>query len=262
MGCRDPGRAQGAADDVKKMAPHAKLELESLDLASLKSVEAFAARLASTHPVVDGLLNNAGVMATPAKKTADGFELQLGTNHLGHFALTLRVLPLLERAKAPRVVTVSSYMHTRGDLRFDDLMLEKRYSAWGAYGNSKLANLLFTYELSRKLAATGKKTVSVAAHPGYAATNLQSSTESAFMNFVMAIGNTVMAQSAQMGALPQLYAATATDVRSGDYFGPGGLMGMKGHPVKVDSNDKSKDLAAAAELWKVSEQLTGVSFPA
>jgi NAD(P)-dependent dehydrogenase (short-subunit alcohol dehydrogenase family) len=261
MGCRDPGRAQGAADDIKKSLPAAKLELESLDLASLKSIEAFAAKMATARPRVHGLINNAGVMATPPKKTADGFELQLGTNHLGHFALTLRLLPLLEQSAAPRVVTVSSEMHKRGNLRFDDLMLEKSYAPWNAYGNSKLANLLFTYELARKLAAAGKKTLSVAAHPGYAATNLQGSTESAFMTFMMGIGNAVLAQSAAMGALPQLLAATGADVKSGDFFGPGGFMGMKGHPVKVESNARSKDTAAAEQLWKVSEQLTGVVFP-
>lgn len=262
MGCRDPQRAQSAADDVKKSAPTAKLELESLDLASLESIKAFCARMATAHPVIDGLINNAGVMATPRKTTADGFELQLGTNHLGHFALTLRLLPLLEQAKAPRVVNVSSDLHKRGDLRFDDLMLEKTYTPWGAYGNSKLANLLFTYELARRLKAAGKKTVTAAAHPGYAATNLQGSTESAVMTFFMGIGNALLAQSAAMGALPQLYAATAGDVQPGEYFGPGGFMGMKGHPVRVDSNDRSKDGAVAAELWKASEQLTGVTFPA
>lgn len=262
MGCRDPNRAQGAAEDVKKTAPTAKLELESLDLASLKSIEDFAARMAKAHPALDGLINNAGVMATPRKTTADGFELQLGTNHLGHFALTMRLLPLLEGAKAPRVVNVSSDLHKRGDLHFDDLMLEKSYSPWGAYGNSKLANLLFTYELGRKLQAAGKKTITAAAHPGYAATNLQGGTGSAFMGFLMNIGNAVLAQSAAMGALPQLYAATASDVKTGEYFGPGGFMGMKGHPVKVDSNERSKDPTAAAELWKASEKLTGLAFPA
>ncbi|MFT3710795.1 MAG: oxidoreductase [Archangium sp.] len=262
MGCRDPGRAQGAADDVKKTVPNAKLELESLDLASLKSIEAFAQKMTTAHPRVDGLINNAGVMATPPKKTADGFELQFGTNHLGHFALTLRLLPLLEESNTARVVTVASDLHKRGNLRFDDLMLEKSYSPWNAYGNSKLANLLFTYELARKLAAAGKKTVAVAAHPGYAATNLQGSTESAFFGFFMSIGNAILAQSAQMGALPTLLAATGSEVKPGEYFGPGGFMGMKGHPVKVESNARSKDTSTAAELWKVSEQLTGVSFPA
>lgn len=261
MGCRDPQRAQSGADDVKKSAPNAKLELESLDLASLKSIEDFCARMATAHPVIDGLINNAGVMATPRKTTADGFELQLGTNHLGHFALTMRLLPSLEKAKSPRVVNVSSDLHKRGDLHFDDLMLEKSYSPWGAYGNSKLANLLFTYELARKLQGAGKKTLSAAAHPGYAATNLQGGTGSKFLTFFMGIGNAVLAQSAAMGALPQLYAATASDVKSGEYFGPGGFMGMKGHPVRVDSNDRSKDTVAAAELWKASEKLTGLSFP-
>lgn len=262
MGCRDPQRAQGAADELKKAVPTAKLELETLDLASLKSIEAFAARLATAHPVIDGLINNAGVMALPQGKTADGFEMQLGTNHFGHFALTMRLLPSLEKAKAPRVVTVSSNMHKGGDLRFDDLMLEKSYSSWGAYGNSKLANLLFAYELARKLQAAGKKTLSLAAHPGYASTSLQGKTGSKIQTFLMDIGNAILAQPAAMGALPQLYAATASDVQSGQYFGPAGFMEMKGPPRRVDSNDRSKDTAAAAELWKVSEKLTGLTFPA
>lgn len=266
MACRDPQRAQAAADEVRKVAPDAKLELESLDLASLASIEAFAKKLASTRPVLDGLINNAGIMAIPRRTTADGFEMQLGTNHLGHYALSLRLLPLLEAAKAPRLVSVASTAHKFGSMNFDDLMGEKSYSSWGAYGQSKLANLLFIYELARKLAAAGKKTLAVAAHPGYAATNLQGvgakMTGSKFSAWIMDVGNSVMAQGADMGALPTLYAATASDVKSGDYFGPDGFLEFKGHPRKCDSNAKSKDTAAAAKLWEVSEKLTGVALPA
>ena len=266
MACRDPQRASSAADEVRRVAPQAKLELESLDLASLKSIEAFAARLKSSHPVIDGLINNAGIMAIPRRTTADGFEMQLGTNHLGHYALTLRLLPLLEAAKAPRIVSVSSNMHKYGSMKFEDLMGEKSYSPWGAYNQSKLANLLFTYELARKLSAAGKRTIAAAAHPGYSATNLQGvgakMTGSKLSAWFMNLGNSLMAQSAGMGALPTLYAATASDVKSGEYFGPDGFMEMKGHPRKVDSNGKSKDTTAAQQLWEASERLTGVSFPA
>ncbi|MDP3155938.1 MAG: oxidoreductase [Archangium sp.] len=266
MACRDPQRAEAAADEVRRGAPNAKLELESLDLASLKSIEAFAARLANAHPVVDGLINNAGIMAIPRRTTADGFEMQLGTNHLGHYALTLRVLPLLEAAKAPRVISVASTAHRMGTMNFDDLMGEKSYSPWSAYGQSKLANLLFTYELHRKLSAAGKRTIAVAAHPGYAATNLQGvgakMTGSKLSAWFMNVGNSVMAQSATMGALPTLYAATVSEVKGGEYFGPDGFMELKGHPRRCDSNTKSKDLVAAQKLWEASETLTGVRFPA
>ncbi len=266
MACRDPQRAEAAADEVRRIAPSAKLELESLDLASLKSIEAFAARLAKQHPVVDGLINNAGIMAIPRRTTADGFEMQLGTNHLGHYALTLRLLPLLEAAKAPRVINVASTAHRMGTMNFDDLMGEKSYAAWGAYGQSKLANLLFTFELNRKLSAAGRRTIAAAAHPGYAATNLQGvgakMTGSKVSAWFMNVGNSIMAQTAEMGALPTLYAATVSDVKGGEYFGPDGFMELKGHPRRCDSNAKSKDLVAAQKLWDASEKLTGVRFPA
>lgn len=265
MACRDPGRAEAAADEVRGVAPGAKLELESLDLASLESIEKFATRLAKTHPVVDGLVNNAGIMAIPRRTTADGFEMQLGTNHLGHYALSMRALPLLEAAKAPRLINVASTAHKFGTMNFDDLMGEKSYAPWAAYGQSKLANLLFTYELHRKLSAAGRKTIAAAAHPGYAATNLQTvgakMTGSKFSAWFMNAGNSLMAQSADMGALPTLYAATVSEVKGGEYFGPDGFMEMKGYPRRCDSNAKSKDTAAAQRLWEVSEKLTGVRFP-
>ena len=264
MACRDPQRASSAADEVRRVAPQAKLELESLDLASLKSIEEFVARLKKSHPVIDGLINNAGIMAIPRRTTADGFEMQLGTNHLGHYALSLRMLPLLEGAKAPRIVNVSSTMHKYGSMNFQDLMGEKSYSPWGAYGQSKLANLLFTYEFARKLTAAGKRTITVAAHPGYAATNLQGvgakMTGSRFSAWFMNVGNSLMAQSAEMGALPTLFAATHGEVKTGEFFGPDGFMEMKGHPRKCDSNAKSKDVTSAQKLWEASERLTGVQF--
>ncbi len=264
MACRDPKRASAAADEVRRMAPAAKLKLMTLDLASLDSIARFSEALAAEHPVVDGLVNNAGIMAIPRRLTADGFEMQLGTNHLGHFSLALRVLPLLEAATAPRLVVVASSAHRWGAMHFDDLMGEKSYSAWGRYGQAKLANLLFTYEAARRFAAAGKKTIVAAAHPGYAATNLQGvgaqMTGSKFGAWFMNLGNSIMAQSAEMGALPTLYAASAPDVTSGDYFGPDGLMQQYGYPKKVGSNAKSRDEKSAAELWSRSEALTRTTF--
>lgn len=264
MACRNPARAQSAADEVRAATPQAALELAQLDLASLESIERFAA--SQQARTLHGLINNAGIMAIPRRTTAEGFEMQLGTNHLGHFALTLRLLEALERAPSPRVVNVASTAHRFGSMRFDDLMGERSYSSWGAYGQSKLANLLFTYELARKLKRAGKKTITAAGHPGYAATNLQgvgaTMTGSKFSGWFMGVGNSVLAQSAAHGALPQLYAATAPDVKSGDYFGPDGFLELKGSPRRCDSNAKSKDEASAQQLWAVSEQLTGVRFSA
>ena len=265
MGCRDAGRAEAAASSVRAEVPGAKLDVQPLDLASLESIARFADAVRARSPAVDVLMNNAGVMALPRALTKDGFEAQLGTNHLGHFALTLRLLPALDAAPAPRVVTVASTAHRWGTLNFDDLMGERAYTAWGAYGQSKLANLLFAYELERRLRATGRKALSVAAHPGYSATNLPHVaprlTGARFTAWLMSAGSVVLAMSAEQGALPQLRAATDPTVRGGEYYGPSGLMELRGHPVRVDSSGASKDEAAAGRLWDVSERLTGVSLP-
>ncbi len=264
MACRDPQRAEAAAEEVRRVAPDAQLELRSLDLAALASVERLAGELAAAHPHLDGLVNNAGIMAIPRRVTADGFEMQFGTNHLGHFALSMRLLPLLEKARAPRLVCVASTAHRWGTMRFDDLMGEKSYSAWAAYGQSKLANLLFVYELGRKVSAAGKKTIVAAAHPGYASTNLQGvgakMTGSKFGAWFMATGNALLGQPAERGALPQLYAAAAPDVKNGDYFGPDGFLELSGSPRRCGSNAKSKDVAAAQQLWAISEALTKTTF--
>lgn len=264
MACRNAKKAEDAVALVKQSAPNARLEVMALDLSSLASIETFAKQLAEKHPAIDVLINNAGVMALPYTKTADGFEMQFGTNHLGHFALTGRVLPLLEAATAPRIVNVSSMAHRMGTIQFDDLMGEKRYSKWPAYGQAKLANLLFTYELERWLRKHGKKSIAVAAHPGYASTNLQgvgpAIEGSSFGAMVMSLGNFLLAQSAEMGALPQVYAAVHPDVKGGQFIGPDGLIEMTGFPTVVDSNAKSKDEAVAAKLWEVSQQLTHVTF--
>lgn len=264
LACRDASRAQGAVDAIRKAAPHASIEVLPLDLASLASIRAFAEAFSARHARLDLLCNNAGVMALPRRTTADGFEMQLGTNHLGHFALTGLLLPRLLDTPRARVVSVSSSMHRPGRMHFDDLQLERGYAKWKSYQQSKLANLLFAYELDRRLRKAGTSAISVAAHPGYAATNLQTvgaKMEGAkFFEQIYLLGNRLFAQSAAMGALPTLYAATAPAVQGGDYFGPGSFFEMWGHPKKVGSTARSKDTADAARLWDISEQLTGVRF--
>jgi hypothetical protein len=237
-----------------------------LDLADLQSVRRFAEEFLARHNKLHVLCNNAGVMALPYRKTTDGFEMQIGTNHLGHFALTGHLLRRLLDTPGARVVTVSSGAHRVGRIRFDDLNWEKGYRKWLAYGQSKLANLLFAYELQRRLDAAGAQLISVACHPGYAATNLQLAGPrmegSSLMEFLSQLSNRLVAQSAAMGALPTLYAATAPDVRGGDYIGPDGLFENWGYPKKVRSNRQSHDHEAARRLWEISERLTGVRYDA
>jgi NAD(P)-dependent dehydrogenase (short-subunit alcohol dehydrogenase family) len=227
-------------------------EIRALDLCDLASVRAFAEDLDRD---VDVLVNNAGVMATPHRTTADGFELQLGTNHLGHFALTGLLLPRIKG----RVVTVSSNAHRYGRIRFDDLQCERSYNRWLAYGQSKLANLLFMYELQRRLDAAGSSSRSVAAHPGYAATNLQSHTES-IQDRIMALGNWLIAQSDEQGAWPTLYAATMPNLPGGSFVGPDGFLQQRGNPKVVGSSAAARDKDTARRLWEVSEELTGVRY--
>lgn len=264
LACRNAQKAAAAVDAIRAHAPSAKVRVEPLDLANLASVRAFAARLGSEYPRLDLLVNNAGIMAIPRATTADGFEMQLGTNHLGHFALTGSLLPSLFAAPAGRVVTLSSGVHHYGRIDFDDLMGERRYHKWRAYAQSKLANLLFALELDRRLRAAGSKLISVAAHPGYAATNLQyvgaEIEGSRLARGIMWLGNTFIAQSAAMGALPTLRAATDPEAQGGNYFGPDGLREGRGYPVLVRPNRKARDEAVAAKLWEVSVKLTGVSF--
>ncbi|MBK9179038.1 MAG: SDR family oxidoreductase [Acidimicrobiales bacterium] len=266
LASRSADKAADAMALIRVDTPGADLDVLPLDLADLASVRAFAQRFADAHDRLDVLVNNAGVMATPYRRTADGFELQLGTNHLGHFALTGLLLPSLLAAPAPRVVTVSSGAHQMGRIDFDDLQGERRYRTWPAYGQSKLANLLFAYELARRVGAAGLPLVSAAAHPGYSATNLQAvgprMSGAGLTERLAAIGNRLLAQDAARGALPQLYAATMPDVRSGDYYGPDGLLEMRGWPEQVSSSARSKDEAVARRLWHVSEELTGVRYDA
>jgi NAD(P)-dependent dehydrogenase (short-subunit alcohol dehydrogenase family) len=266
LACRDLDKARAAVDSIERERPAGRVEARALDLASLASVRAFAEACAAAHSALELLVNNAGVMAIPRRRTADGFEMQLGTNHLGHFALTGLLLPCLLAAPGARVVSVSSTVHRIGRIDFDDLQGERRYGAWRAYAQSKLANLLFAFELQRRLSAAKVDAISAAAHPGYAATELQfvgpRLKGSSLGASVMAFGNRLFAQDAAMGALPTLYAATAPDVRGGDYFGPDGLAEMRGHPRRVGASRRARDAEAAARLWEASEQLTGVRWPA
>jgi len=247
VACRDTAKGERAAARMPGSA-----EVRRLDLADLASVGEFAAGTGQ----IAVLVNNAGVMATPLRRTRDGFELQIGTNHLGHFALTGLLLDRI----SDRVVTVSSSAHRLGRIRLDDLNWEhRRYQRWLAYGQAKLANLLFTYELQRQLAAAGSTRTALAAHPGYAATNLQSHTES-IQGRLMGTANRVLAQSAEMGALPTLYAATVADLPGGSYIGPDGPFEQRGYPKRVRSNKRSHDEVTAAGLWTLSQTLTGVTI--
>jgi NAD(P)-dependent dehydrogenase (short-subunit alcohol dehydrogenase family) len=230
-------------------------EVRRLDLASLASVREFAD---GWDGPIDILINNAGIMIPPLSRTADGFEMQFGTNHLGHFALTNLLLPHVTE----RVVTVSSTAHRMGRIDLSDLNSEhKSYRAWRAYGQSKLANLLFTAELQRRLIAAGSDVLANAAHPGYAATNLQFHSDNRLMDLISAIGNRVIAQDDKGGALPTLYAAVATDIPGNSFAGPGGFMESRGAPKLVGRSGAATDMDVARRLWDVSEQLTGVSFP-
>jgi NAD(P)-dependent dehydrogenase (short-subunit alcohol dehydrogenase family) len=258
LAVRNLDKGKDAAHRIEQATPGAQVALQELDLTSLAFVRAAADELRSKHDTIDLLINNAGVMVTPKATTTDGFELQFGTNHLGHFALTGLLLDRLLPVPGSRVVTVSSSGHrfSRG-IRFDDLQWEREYSRMGAYGQSKLANLLFTYELQRRL--TGTSTIAVAAHPGASQSELGRNASLpirlAFLPFVP------VQQSADMGALPTLRAATDPSVLGGQYYGPGGFGEFRGHPKVVASNARSHDVDAQRRLWAVSEELTGVVYP-
>ena len=250
LACRNTEAGEKAAAGMS-----GSVEVRKLDLADLDSVRAFAA---GTTGRVDVLVNNAGVMAVPYRTTAQGFESQFGTNHLGHFALTGLLLDRLKESASPRVTVLSSTAHRMGKINFDDLQSETKYERWKAYGQSKLANLLYTYEFARRAKAARSPIVVTAAHPGYADTKLQGKTES-FMDRVKAVGNAMLAQSAEAGAWPTLYAATA-DIPSGSYVGPNGFMQQRGKATLVGSTPASKDEAVAKRLWEISEELTGVTY--
>jgi NAD(P)-dependent dehydrogenase (short-subunit alcohol dehydrogenase family) len=254
LACRNKNKGEEAVRQIAHEYPEAKAELIQLDLSDLASVRRFADEFARDYDRLDILINNAGIMATPFGKTADGFESQFGTNHLGHFALTGLLLDRIIHTPQARVVTVSSGGHRFGEIDFDNLNGEKGYNPQAAYAQSKLANLLFTYELQRRFEDSGVDTIAVAAHPGWTATNLQAHWR------MVRILNLFIAQKPRMGALPVLYAATAPDVNGGDYCGPKGWGELRGYPIKVRSSDRSYDTAIASKLWAVSEELTGVRF--
>lgn len=264
LACRNVEKGEAAAATIRQRTETANVRVEALDLASLASIRAFAEKTARTIPRLDLLVNNAGIMAIPRALTADGFEMQLGTNHLGHFALTGLLLGPLLAAEGGRVVTVSSGAHHFGRMDFDDLMGERRYEKWRAYAQSKLANLLFFHELDRRLRRARKPLESVAAHPGYAATNLQyvgpALERSKLSHVIMSIGNGMIAQSAAMGALPTVRAATDPSAVGGSYYGPDGFRELRGHPVLVRTSPRARSEEDARRLWAVSERLTGVVY--
>ncbi len=263
---RDANKGQEAVSKIQSARPKGSVSFMPLDLANLASIRSFVTQFAQQYKSLDILVNNAGVMHLPYRTTADGFEMQFGTNHLGHFALTGLLLPVILQTPKARVVTISSGLHHSGHINFDDLNGKSNYNEYKAYSQSKLANLLFTYELQRKFKAHGSDAMAVAAHPGYSATNLQFGaarmTGSMLRERMMQVANGILAQSAAMGALPTLFAATSPTLHGGEYIGPKGFQEMRGYPVVVKSNAESYDVSVAQRLWAVSEQLTGVQYEA
>jgi NAD(P)-dependent dehydrogenase (short-subunit alcohol dehydrogenase family) len=264
LACRSLERGEQAVASILNEIPGASIELMQLDLADLAAVHDFAAAFARRYPVLDLLINNAGMMAIPLRYTKDGYEMQFGVNHLGHFALTGLLLQEILTVKAARVVTVSSLAHMIGRIKFGDINSQASYNAWIAYGQSKLANILFAFELQRRLEKSGRPAISLACHPGYAATHLQmrraEMTGNRFQGRLMGFGNRLFSQPAEMGVLPSLYAATSPQAKGCDYIGPGGLFQRSGLPVKRRSNRASHDPETAARLWQISEELTGVRY--
>ncbi len=264
---RNEEKGREAIQKIEAQIPHAAVTFMRIDLADMASVAAFADRLAADHPVVDLLVNNAGVMALPTRETtADGFEMQFGTNYLGHFALTAHLLPLLRRSTRPRIVSLSSVAHRRGTIDFDDLQAGRAYRPWKAYNQSKLAMLIFARELQRRSDAEGWGLRSNAAHPGWARTDLIANGPGASGSRALVRGADLVAhlfgQSAADGALPTLYAATAPDAHGGAYYGPDGIGEAKGSPTPAKVAAQANDRAVAARLWGISERLTGVAFGA
>ena len=263
---RNPKKGEVALARLRREASAAVASFELLDLASLASVAAFAERMMAAYPALDILVNNAGVMMPPTRQlTADGFELQFGTNYLGHFALTARLLPALLRSEGARVVQVSSLAHRRGAIAWDDLQSERRYNAWAAYSQSKLAMLMFARELARRAEAQGWPLSSIAAHPGWAATDIVANGPGGgapdLKSRLMTVGFGLVAQSAADGARPLVFAATSPDAKPGAYYGPAGIGEIRGQPGPSRVMPQAADATAAKRLWTVSETLTGVAFP-
>jgi len=264
LACRNAQKARAAKERIEKEVSGAAVEIAALDLSNLQSVRGFAKQILEHGRPLDVLVNNAAVMAMPTRQmTVDGFEAQFGTNHLGHFALTGLLLPALLSAKAARVVTVSSIAHLEGKIHFDDLQLEKKYSPWAGYRQSKLANLMFGLELEQRFRRDGSPAISVAVHPGLSKTQIikngpgaKGGIRAAMMEAVFAL----FAQSADRGVLPTLYGATASEARGGKYYGPDGMFEWRGYPAEAKVSDAARDEMAAARLWEISEGLTGVRF--
>lgn len=260
LAVRDAQKGAAAVDRIRARTPHAELHLQLLDLGSLASVRSAAAALRAAFPRIDLLINNAGVMIPPRTLTPDGFELQIGTNHLGHFALTGLLLDRLLDVPDSRVVVVASLAHRAGAINFDDLHGERRYRPGAAYAQSKLATILFCYELHRRLTAASRSTIALAAHPGYTTSELMRNVWSPLQPLVHHM-SPWFGQPPAQGALPQLLAATAAHAQAGQYWGPDGLFELKGYPKQVVSSRASHDVEIQKRLWAVSEQLTGVRFP-
>ncbi len=259
LAVRNPDKGKQAASRIEQAHPGAGASVQQLDLTSLASIRAAADNLHALYPQIDLLINNAGVMTTPKASTEDGFELQFGTNHLGHFALTGLLLDNMLAVQGSRVVTISSNAHRGGTINFGDLQSERNYNRMRAYGQAKLANLMFTYELDRRLLARGAQTIAVAAHPGSSNTDLARNLPDLVRKPFEWLWSLV-AQDAAMGALPTLRAATDPTVKGGQYYGPDGYGEQRGHPKLVQSSSKARDIPAQQRLWSVSETLTGVRF--
>lgn len=253
MACRNEAKGRESLDVIRNECPQANITVMALDLADQQSIKNFVSQFSERHSKLDILLNNAGLMSPPFSRTVDGFEMQFGTNHLGHFTLTGLLLNLLEKAEQPRIVTVSSVAHNFGNIYFDNLDGDKGYFRWAFYCQSKLANLIFARELHRRLRKTGSKIESIAVHPGYSDTNLQSTSGTEFFN-------RLFAQPQHMGCYPSVFAATSHEAKSGEYYGPNGFLEAAGYPAKARVRKLAKDQKLAKRLWLVSEQLTGVRY--
>ena len=264
MACRDRVKAEEARRQILLDSPLIAPEVWDLDLSNLGLVKAFAERLRNSHVNLDILINNAGLMAIPYNTTRDGFEMQFGVNHLGHFALTAHLWPLIKGTRGARIVNVSSAAHHFGKIRYEDIHWKNGYSKWGAYGRSKLSNLLLTKELSRKLTASKSAIIVSSAHPGYSSTNLYSRSYQMSGSWIGADSfnfvNRLVGQSAEMGALPTLYAATAEFVKQGSFYGPSGFMRLRGWPAAERPNSRRVTEAEARKLWRVSEELVELKF--
>lgn len=259
MACRTLSKAEKAKTSILKEFPNADIEIIQVDLSSLKSVRTFAKIYTDKYSKLDLLINNAGIMMPPFSLSEDGFESQMAANYFGHFLLTGLLLNILKNTDNSRIISLSSIAHKSGKINFEDINSKKKYSSWNSYAQSKLACLMFAYELDRKLKASGSNTISVAAHPGVSTTNLTQHYPQIITKLFHLIGP-LFSQRPKLGALPTLYAALGNDVKGGDYFGPNGLGEMKGEAVKVDSTKLSKNKEIAAKLWELSEKLTGITY--